>query len=160
MSPFIRSVIIDNDVISRLYAVGALRKVLELWSTGTFCVVEHVIVEGKRWPAEGQRLGIVLDELIGKGILSVVNLDDASEEELEIYAKMVLLGRFGKGESESIAIACHRGYDLASDDGKAKDECRRIGSSVSTFTTRRILEMAFTDGLLSRNEVDELKNRV
>lgn len=160
MSPFSRSVIIDNDVISRLYSVGALSRVLALWAIGTFYVVQHVIAEGKKWPGEGQRLSSILDELIGKGILVVINIDDTSEEELGIYAQMVLLGKFGKGESESIAIACHRGYDIASDDNAAKDECKKISSTVSTYTTRKLLEMAFSDGLLTRDEVDDLKNRV
>jgi hypothetical protein len=157
MSPFPRSVIIDNDVISRLYRAGSLRKVFSLWKEGTFYVVKHVIEEGKRWPAEGYRLGLVLDDLTNAGFLTVIAIDDSSEKEIEIYAQMVLLGKFGKGESESIAIACHRGYDLASDDGAAKDECRRISSAVSTFTTRKILEMAVNDGLLTQNEADSIR---
>ena len=160
MSPFLRSVVIDNDVVSRLYRAGALRKVLELWKAGTFYAVKHVIEEGKRWPSEGYRLGLVLDDLINVGILTIVAIDDTSEKELEIYAHMVLLGKFGKGESESIAIACHRGYDLASDDGAAKDECRRISKAVSTFTTRRILEMAVRDGLLTQNEIDSIRSKM
>lgn len=159
MSPFQRSVIIDNDVISRLYRAGALRKVFALWRAGTFYVVQHVIEEGRRWPVEGYRLGLVLDDLTNARIFTIVAIDDTSEKEIEIYAQMVLLGKFGKGESESIAIACHRGYDLASDDGAAKDECRRISSAVSTFTTRRILEMAVNDGLLTQNEADSIRRK-
>ena len=159
MSPFLRSVIIDNDVISMLYRAGALREIFALWRAGTFYVVQHVIEEGKRWPAEGYRLGLVLDDLTNARIFTIVAIDDTSEKEIEIYAQMVLLGKFGKGESESIAIACHRGYDLASDDGAAKDECRRISSAVSTFTTRRILEMAVNDGLLTQDEADSIRRK-
>ena len=101
-----------------------------------------------------------MDDLINVSIFTIVTIDDTSEKELEIYAHMVLLGKFGKGESESIAIACHRGYDLASDDGAAKDECRRISSAVSTFTTRKILEMAVNDGLLTQNEIDSISSKM
>jgi hypothetical protein len=159
MSPFMRPVIIDNDVISRLYSAGVLRKVLELWSRPTFYVVEQVL-EGKRWPAEGHKLGYLLDKLIEEGIIIRISIDDVSEEEINIYAQLALQGKFGRGESASIAIACNRGYDLASDDGMAKDECRKISKSVSTFTTRRILEMAVSDGLLNQSETDLIRSKM
>jgi hypothetical protein len=160
MSPFERPVIIDNDVISRLYSAGILRKVLELWKRGTFYVVVQVLEEGKRWPAEGHKLGLLLAELLKERIITKVCIDDDSEEEINIYAQLILRGKLGKGESASIAIACNRGYNLASDDAMAKDECRKISRLVDTFTTRRILETAVMDGLLSQSEVDLIRSKM
>ncbi|MCK4221831.1 MAG: hypothetical protein KAX25_03090, partial [Dehalococcoidia bacterium] len=116
MSPLRRPVILDNDVISRLFAAGALRQILELWPKGTFLVTGRVLDEVRKWRARGQELSGLLEEMESDGILEVVAVDESSEEEAEAYMRLALQNKLGRGETASIAIASNRGFDLATDD--------------------------------------------
>jgi len=68
MSPLKKPVVLDNDVVSRLYGAGTLRRALEVWPKSSFCVTEHVIEEARQWRTEGQRLVALLKELEAEGI--------------------------------------------------------------------------------------------
>lgn len=160
MSPFKKPVILDNDVISRLYSAGALRRALEVWPKHSFYVTQQVIDEARQWPTKGQELVALLEDLIAEETLVFTSIDDSSEEEIWAYAKLSLQNKLGQGESASIAIACHRGFDVATDDGLARDICKAMYPSVSLSGTRDLLNIAVRDGLMTRTEVDSIQANI
>lgn len=160
MSPFKKPVILDNDVISRLYSAGALRRALEVWPKHSFYVTQQVIDEARKWRTKGQELVAFLENLIAEETLVFTSIDDSSEEEIWAYAKLLLQNKLGQGESASIAIACHRGFDVATDDGLAKDACKAMCPSVSLFGTGDFLNMAVRDGLMTQSEVDSIQANI
>ncbi len=160
MSPFEKPVILDNDVISRLYPVGALRQVLEVWPKRTFCITEQVIDEARKWRTHGQELAALLEALEVDGTLVLVSIDDSSEEEIWTYAELQLKKNLGRGESASIAIACHRDFNVATDDGLARDVCKVMCPSISLLGTGDLLNMAVRDGLMTRSEVDSIQANI
>jgi len=160
MSPLKKPVVLDNDVISRLYSAGALRRALEVWPKLSFCVTERVIKEAGQWRTQGEILVALLKELESKGILAFVSIDESSEEEIWAYARLQLERKLGRGESASIAIACHRGFDIATDDIVAADTCKAMYSSISIFGTGALLNMAVQDGLMTQKEVNAIQYKI
>lgn len=160
MSPLKKPVVLDNDVISRLYSAGALRRALEVWPKLSFRVTEQVIEEAGQWRTQGEILVALLKELEVKGILAFVSIDESSEEEIWAYARLLLERKLGRGESASIAIACHRGFDIATDDSAAADTCKTMNPSVAIFGTGALLNMAVKDGLMTQNEVNAIQYKI
>lgn len=160
MSPLKKPVVLDNDVVSRLHSAGALRRVLQVWPKSSFRVTERVIAEAGRWRTEGQRLVALLKQLETEGILMVISINESSEEEIRAYARLLLENKVGRGESASIAIACHRGFDIATDDSVAADTCKAMSPSVSIFGTGDLLNMAVRDGLMTQDEVNAIQARI
>ncbi len=160
MSPLKKPVVLDNDVISRLYSAGALRRALEVWPKLSFRVTERVIEEARQWRTHGEILVALLKELESKGILAFVSIDESSEEEIWAYARLQLERKLGRGESASIAIACHRGFDVATDDSVAADTCKAVNPSVAIFGTGALLNMAVQDGLMTQNEVNAIQSKI
>lgn len=160
MSPFGKSVILDNDVISRLHRAGALRRALEVWPKSSFCVTDEVVDEARRWPAKGKELVVILKDLEAKRIIRFISVDQSSEEEIQAYTWLRLQNRLGRGESASIAIAFHREFYIATDDGIAREVCRTTYPSVSIFGTGNLLNMAIRDGLMTQREVDSIRARI
>jgi len=160
MSPFKKPVVLDNDVISRLYSAGALRRALEIWPKSSFHVTEQVIKEAREWRSEGQSLVALLKALEAEETLVFVSIDESSEEEIWAYARLQLEKKLGRGESASIAIACHRGFDIATDDSVAADTCKAMNPSVSILGTGALLNMAVQDGLMTQNEVNAIQAKI
>ena len=126
MSPLKKPIVLDNDVISRLYSAGALRRALKVWPKLSFRVTERVIEEAGQWRTQGQRLVALLKELEAEEALMFTSIDETSEEEIWTYARLQLEKKLGRGESASIAIACHREFDIATDDSVAADTCKAV----------------------------------
>jgi predicted nucleic acid-binding protein len=160
MSPLKKPVVLDNDVVSRLYGAGALRRALQVWPKSSFRVTEQVIEEAGRWRSQGQRLVALLKELGAEGILMFISIDESSEEEIWTYARLLLENRLGRGESASMAIACHRGFDIATDDSVATETCQAMNPSVSILGTGALLNMAAQDGLMTQDEVNATQARI
>ena len=160
MSPLKKPVVLDNDVISRLYSAGALRRALEVWPKRSFRVTDYVVEEARRWPARGQRLVAILEKLEAERILAFISIDESSEEEIWAYARLQLARKLGRGESASIAIACHRGFDIATDDSVAADTCKAMNPSVSVLGTGALLNMAVQDNLMTQNEVNAIQFKI
>jgi predicted nucleic acid-binding protein len=160
MSPFKKPVVLDNDVISRLYSVGTLRRALEVWPKSSFRVTDQVIEEARQWRAQGQRLVALLKDMEPEGTLAFISIDESSEEEIWAYARLQLEKKLGRGESASIAIACHRGFDIATDDSVAADTCKALNPSVSILGTGALLNMAAQDGLMAQNEVNAIQAKI
>ena len=160
MSPFEKPVILDNDVISKLYSAGALRRVLVVWPKRSFHITEQVVDEARKWRTHGQELAALLEALEADGTLVLVSIDDSSEEEIWTYAELQLKKNLGRGESASIAIACHRDFNVATDDGLARDVCKVMCPSISLLGTGDLLNMAVRDGLMTRSEVDSIQANI
>ena len=160
MSPLKRPVVLDNDVVSRLYSVGVLRRALQVWPKSSFRVTEQVVEEARRWRTEGQILAALLKKLEAEGILMFISIDESSEEEIRAYARLLLENRLGRGESASIAIACHRIFDIATDDSVAADTCKAMNPFVSILGTGDLLNMAVQDGLMTQDEVNTIQARI
>ncbi|MBI2908716.1 MAG: hypothetical protein HYX92_13825 [Chloroflexi bacterium] len=157
--PFSRRIILDNDVVSRLYVADALEKVALLFPPGCLCITEQVLEEARRWPAKGARLANLLEDLERKGHLSRVSVDDSSEE-VWAYAELTMKGQLGQGESASIAIACSRGFDIATDDALARQACMSLNPDVTVFGTGALLNRLVADGSLTRAEADAFQARI
>ena len=160
MSPFEKPVILDNDVISKLYSAGALRRVLVVWPKRSFHITEQVVDEARKWRTHGQELAALLEALEADGTLVLVSIDDSSEEEIWTYAELQPKKNLGRGESASIAIACHRDFNVATDDGLARDVCKVMCPSISLLGTGDLLNMAVRDGLMTRSEVDSIQANI
>ena len=160
MPPLKKPVVLDNDVVSRLYSASALRRALEVWPKLSFRVTERVIEEAGQWRTQGQALLALLRELEAEKTLLVTCIDETSEEEIWTYARLQLEKKLGRGESASIAIACHRGFDIATDDSVATDICKTMNPSVAIFGTGALLNMAVQEGLMTRNEVNAIQYKI
>lgn len=160
MSPLKKPVVLDNDVVSRLYSAGALRRALEVWPRLSFRVTEQVVEEARQWRAQGQRLVALLKDLEAEGVLVFVSIDESSEEEIWAYARLLLEKKLGRGECASIAIACHRGFDIATDDFVAAETCKAMSPSLSIFGTGALLNMAIQDALITQNEGNAIQAKI
>jgi len=160
MSPLKKPLVLDNDVVSRLYSAGALRRALEVWPKSSFRVTERVVKEAWRWRSEGQRLVALLKDLEAAEIIVVISIAESSKEEIWAYARLQLEKKLGRGESASIAIACHRGFDIATDDGVAADTCKAMNPSVSVFGTGALLNMAVQEDLMTQGEVNAIQAKI
>ena len=90
MSPLKRPVMLDNDVVTRLYSAGVLHRSLQVRLKSNFRVTEQVAEEAKQWRTEGQRLAKLLRELEAAGILIFVSVDESSEVEIWVYSPCFL----------------------------------------------------------------------
>lgn len=160
MSPLRRPVIIDNDVISKLFQAGVLKRVLSVWPRGSFYVPERVKEEASQWPTRGAELVTILEELEKKGIVTITSIDDTSEEEIAVYTVLRLGKRLGKGESASIAIAYSRGLDVATDDGNAREACKEMYPDIKIIGSGTIINWVVRDGLISADEANQMRKSV
>jgi len=160
VAPFIKPVIFDNDVLSRLHSAGAVSQVLGTFPEGSFYISHYVIEEAKRWKAKGPELVTIIQDLEEKGIVTLISIDDSSEDEIWAYARLQLEKKLGKGESASIAIASQRGFDIATDDAVAAEICHRLYPDINVFGTGTIINGAVEDGLLTRIEADSIQARI
>jgi len=87
-------------------------------------------------------------------------IDETSEEEIWAYARLLLQKKLGRGESASIAIASHRGFDIATDDSVATDTCKTMNPSVAIFGTGALLNMAAQEGLITQDEVNAIEAKI
>lgn len=159
MAPFKKPVILDNDVISRLYSAGALRRALEVWPKRSFYITQQVIDEARKWPAKGEDLTALLEDLTASENLVSISIDDSSEE-IWTYARLQLEKKLGWGESACIAIAHHRGFGIATDDEIARDVCKAVCPSVCIFGTGDLLNIAVRNGLMTQGEVNFIQTKI
>jgi predicted nucleic acid-binding protein len=157
MSPFSKLVILDNNCISNFYLAESLELILSLWPLRTFVIPERVLTEASNWREHGQHVCGILVRLKDARVIEIVKIDDQSEKELSAYIQLRLTGPIlGKGESESIAIASSRGYIVATDDGIATEQCKKVFPNIEVVTTAQIFDMAVADGLLTQSQVNEM----
>jgi predicted nucleic acid-binding protein len=119
-----------------------------------FILTDHVRHEvTDLYPEQCARLDSLLED---KAILQI-RVD--SPEELEIFAALSILKRFGTGECAAIAAAVHRGCAIAIDDKSAANYVRRTFPGVRIETTQSIVIGLIKGGLLSVSHADGFKAR-
>jgi predicted nucleic acid-binding protein len=97
---------------------------------------------------------------LGKANISVANL----KHEVSKLSRDELLSlrgidpRLGRGESESFALARHRGLLLASNDKMVISLCRK--EKVDYLTLPRILRLAVLEGEITRGEARQLLRQI
>ena len=152
MSPIHKPIILDNDVVCVLFLAGALERLLSIWPHGSFLITERVREEANVWPNRGKELIALIDKLETQGVITTITIDDSSEDEIIAYSILCLGKRIGMGESASIAIAQNRGYDVATNDGDAREYCHELFPSVNTIGSGTILNWAVADSLIPEDE--------
>lgn len=109
--------LLDACVVLSLYATRRMEEILRA-NQGSFLVAEavlreslyvHVVVEGVR-----EKEPVLLDPHVSDGLLEIV--EPRSESEFASLFELSL--KLDDGEAMSCAIALHRGFRIATDDGK------------------------------------------
>lgn len=80
-------------------------------------------------------------------------------EEIETFARLDAGGRLGRGECSAIAVAVHRGFNLAVEDRRARAEARALSEALHVFDTREFVLDMIRVGAVSITEADALKER-
>lgn len=144
----VRVVVTDANVLINLIHVGRL-DMLSALGEYEFIVTEHVVEEIRR---DEQR--VVLLTAIEQGTLRVEPLTEIRA--IELYAD--LSARLGKGEAACLALACTRGWLVASDEkGRFRREAdARLGTD-GILTTPGLFVLAIRRSLLTVEEADEAK---
>jgi predicted nucleic acid-binding protein len=157
MSPFHKPVILDNNCICNFFFAGCLRSTLIFWPAGTFKIPQRVLNEARNWHKHGQEVCRILEELIDTGFIEIIEINENSEKETDSYIHLRLESpMLGQGESESIAIAWHRNYMVATDDVLATRRCHELYSAVQVITTAELFNMAMVDGLFRESQIIEM----
>lgn len=80
-------------------------------------------------------------------------------KELDVFATLVDLRRFGTGECSSIAAATVRAIPLATDDRTARKHIQRAFPALTLFDTQEIIVDLLKAGILDIATADALKDR-
>lgn len=160
MSPFTKSIILDNNCISNFYLAESLKQILRLWPK-IFKISQRVLKEANNWPIHGLQVCETIEELVSDGIVEIISIDEESEIELNAYIKLRLQAIIlGEGESEAIAIASNRNLIVATDDQVATIKCHELFPNIQVITTADIFKMAKSDGLLSQSQVNVFWDKI
>jgi predicted nucleic acid-binding protein len=117
-----------------------------------FVITEEVSVEIE-WPQEKEQLHSAL----AAGILRIEPTSDLPV--VTLFA--ALRQQMGAGEAAALALACHRGWVVASDERKAfrREATSRLGQG-RILTTPGIYVLAIRSGLLTIKEADADKTKL
>lgn len=134
-------VVLDSSIIINLLATGHAETILQALP-GLSCVTVNLVDEIKRGAENGhQELGKLL-ELIDRGKLEVVELD---EQALESFFRIVsgsTTESLGDGEAATLAFAHRNGLVAAIDEKKARRVAGESYESLTIATTVDILAYA------------------
>jgi predicted nucleic acid-binding protein len=151
VSPLPSRVVLDTTVLSSLHLANALAHVLGLWES-QWVVPLQVRDEAAAWPSFGPGLVTLLDGLFARGTIEYASPNPGPEGAL--FAKLQRVR--GQGESAAIAIACVRGFVVATDDRRAKRSCEGLHPPVAALATEELLTIAVGDGALTRAEAERI----
>jgi predicted nucleic acid-binding protein len=145
--------LIDTSVLINFLAIDQV-KLLLLHPQYRFVLRDHVRYEVTEfYPKEKARLEAILRQ----EAIEQIRVD--ATEELEIFAGLIRLKRFGAGECAAIAAAVNRGCSIAIDDKAASSHVRRAFPSVFIETTQSLVVGLIQAGVLSVGLADEFKSR-
>jgi predicted nucleic acid-binding protein len=145
--------LIDTSVLINFLAIDQATLLL-LHPRYRFILTEHVRYEVTEfYPEQYARLEAVLME----GAIEQIRVDDP--EELEMFAALTILDRFGVGECAAIAAAAHRGCAIAIDDRAASNHVRRAFPAVSLETTQSLVAGLIRAAVLTVTVADGFKDR-
>jgi len=145
-----RTVVLDASVVINLIHAGRL-DLLGKIEGYEFVVPEQVIALEVTYPEQAQALSAALEAGWVRRVESIDTL------EIELYAQLSAV--MGKGEAACLAMAAHRGWMVACDEGgRFRREAEvRIGRD-RIVNTAGIIVLAIRRGLLSIEEADATKD--
>lgn len=144
-----RTVVLDASVVINLIHAGRL-DLLGKIAGYEFVVPEQVITLEVTYPGQAKALSAALEA----GWVRRVESTDTAE--MALYAELSTV--MGKGEAACLAIAAHRGWMVACDEGGRfrREAEARIGRD-RMVNTPGILVAAIRRGLLTVEEADAIK---
>jgi len=145
-----RTVVLDASVVINLIHVGRL-DLLGKIEGYEFVVPEQVIALEVTYPEQAK----LLSEALAAGW--VRGVESADTVEMALYAE--LSGVMGKGEAACLAMAAHRGWLVACDEGGRfrREAEARIGRG-RIVNTPGIIVLAIRRGLLTVEDADAIKS--
>jgi predicted nucleic acid-binding protein len=145
-----RTVVLDASVVINLIHAGRL-DLLGRIEGYEFVVPEQVIALEVTYPEQAQALAAALKA----GWVRRVESTDTVE--MALYAELSAV--MGKGEAACLAMAAHRGWMVACDEGGRfrREAEARIGRG-SVVNTAGIIVLALRRGLLTIEEADGIKD--
>ena len=136
------ALILDADCVINLYASGRMREVLSsipcLVATSSYVreVEARRIYAGPDDDVTQRDEPIGLEPLIRGGILHIASLETDDEVASFVDYSVAL----GAGEATTGAIALHRAWAIATDDGKARRKFRRRAPQLQLISTPELVK--------------------
>lgn len=144
-----RQVVLDTSVLLNFLRVGRLDLLVGL-PGHEFLVTDHVRGEVTD-PAHAG----TLEEALQGGQLIEVRIDDPAE--LMVFAQLTALRVVGVGECAALALAMHRGLQIAIDDKAARKKAVALFGLERFVGTVNLVATAIRSGLIDVQGADELK---
>jgi predicted nucleic acid-binding protein len=146
-----RQVVLDTSVLLNFLRVGRLDLLVEL-PGHEFLVTDHVRGEVTDPGHAG-----TLEEALQGGRLIEVRIDDPAE--LVVFAQLTALRVLGVGECAALALAVHRGLQIAIDDKAARKKAVALFRFERFVGTVDLVVAAIRGGLIDVQGADEIKRR-
>jgi predicted nucleic acid-binding protein len=128
-------------------------QLLSLHPAFSFFVTDHVRGEvTRRYQVQFERL----EAALRAGHLKETTVDTI--EELQAFAELTALKRFGVGECAAIAAAFHRNWTIALDDGNAIKLIRRLYPEIPTETTPSIVVALIRANVITLAQADSFRD--
>lgn len=145
------TVVIDTNILINLMHVGRI-PILGGLQQFDFVITEEVAGEIE-WPQQQEQL----QKALSAGILRTEPTSDLPV--VTLFAE--LRQQMGAGEAAALALACHKGWIVASDERKAfrREAINRLGQA-RILTTPGIYVLAIRSGLLTIEEADADKAKL
>ncbi len=146
-----RQVVLDTSVLLNFLRVGRLDLLVGL-PGHEFLLTDHVRGE----VTEPAHAGTLQEALQG-GRLIEVRVDDPAE--LAVFAEMTTLRVLGVGECAALALAVHRGLQIAIDDKAARKKAMALFRFERFVGTVELVVAAIRGGLINLKGADEIKRK-
>lgn len=144
--------VIDTSSLINFLKIDQAR-LLSLHPSLSFFVTDHVRGEvTRRYQVQFQRL----ETAFGAGYLTETTVDTL--DELQTFAQLTALRRFGVGECAAIAAAFNRNWTIALDDGNAIKLIRRLYAGISVETTPSIIVALIRANVLTLAQADTFRD--
>lgn len=144
-------VVLDTSVLLNFLRVGRLDRLVGLPGY-EFLVTDHVRGEVTD-PAHAG----TLQEALQGGRLIEVRVDDPAE--LAVFAQLTALRVLGIGECAALALAVHRGLQIAIDDKAARKKAMALFRFERFVGTVELVVAAIRGGLINLKGADEIKRK-
>jgi predicted nucleic acid-binding protein len=151
-----RDVVLDTCCLVNLAAIDGtldcLASLKLIWHVPTAVQSEGIFIRATADSREVQRID--LEPSITKGTVQICSPADDAEHAL--YVELAL--SLGDGEAMALAIAKNRGWNVATDDRKARNKADAVG--VSVVTTPELVRRWASDTARSRAEAAMALRRI
>jgi predicted nucleic acid-binding protein len=117
----------------------------------SFFITDHVQDEISNYYPDQRAC---LEDGLYQNILQKLNVE--SSQEFATFTDLNKSGQLGAGECAAIAVASHRGYNLAIDDNQAIKKALGLSSPPNIFRTQDLMLLMIQEELLEIDEADHL----